>query len=54
MLLDFLPLGRHDLSLDAVRLEILKLCEQLPLGILSSKEVEAIKDLVRLKKYKTL
>ena len=48
LLFDLLPFCRHYLALNAVRLEIFKLCKELAFGILSTEIVNAIKNSVRL------
>jgi len=49
LLLYFLPLCGHYFAFDAVGLEVLKLGEELSLRVLSTKEIETIKNGVRLK-----
>lgn len=46
-LLDLLPFDRHDLSIDAMRLQVLELGLQLTFLVLAAEEVHAIEDRVR-------
>lgn len=48
LLFDLLPFCRHDFSLNAVWLEIFKLCQELAFGVLSTEVINAIEDGVRL------